>query len=609
MASPGMAGLVTFLNPAAFGVLAAFMAGLIALYMIRMRRKDLVVPASFLWPERTDEIRANSLFQKLKFSWLLVLQLLALTLIGFSWARPQMRQQGLAGSITVVVLDGSASMGAKEEATTRFEVAKNSLLSMIDAARPGDRLALILAGPEPKVVFPLTNDPGRQKQTVKGLQGTDADADVGEALRLAAALAGGTNGAKIVLLSDGVFEPVENFSPGKAQALYSRIGKSTENLAIQAFGFGAGKLYISVRNYGKSEGKATVTVKADGEAVDSENVTVAAGKTWSKTLAPPAGKKVFEGFIETDDALASDNYAAVIADPASSLRVLLITRGDLFLERALALEPRVTVDKGSAVPPNEQAGSDGPGIYDLVIFDGVEEEAVKARGVLTLGTPGSSSPVSDQGTLSMPEYLDATDHPLNEGVNFSEIYIEKGRKVSPRGAARTIVESRQGPLVVAKDGTQRQIFVAFQPLESDFPLTVSFPIFLANTLDWLGGQTGGENAVIKPGQAFALATERAVARRKDFEREFKGRQGRTIVRGLDRVGDYEVSWQGGKRRIYVQMRSESESQIEPEKEVRLGGDPVQGTAPVERLSDMWKPLALMMLLVLAGEWFLFMRRS
>jgi Ca-activated chloride channel homolog len=53
----------------------------VALYLMRMRRRDVVVPASFLWPPRTDEVRANAPFQRLRFSWLLLLQLLALALL------------------------------------------------------------------------------------------------------------------------------------------------------------------------------------------------------------------------------------------------------------------------------------------------------------------------------------------------------------------------------------------------------------------------------------------------------------------------------------------------------------------------------------------------
>ena len=600
---------MTFLNPAAFAALGALSAVLIALYMIRMRRRDMVVPASFLWPERTDEIRANSLFQKLKFSWLLVLQLLALLLIGLAWARPQMKQEGLAGSVTVVVLDGSASMRAKEGGDTRFGQGLGQVRNMISQARVGDRLALILAGTEPKVIFPLSSDPARQRLSLVGVAPTDADADVGEAMRLAAALAGTTTGAKIVLLSDGVFSEIENFNAGKAEVLFRKLGAATENLAVQAFGFGSGLVYGSVKNYGLKEAKATVTFKADGEPINSENITIAPEKAWSKTIEPPAGKKVFEIEIKADDALASDNFGYALADPSASLRVLLVTRGNLFLERALALEPRVTLDKAAAVPPNEQKSSSGQGVYDIVIFDGVPEEPVKARGVLTLGSQSSASPVTDQGEGKNFQYLNSTDHPVVAGVDFGEAYIEKFRRISPRGTARSVAEGKSGPLVVVKDGGQRQIYLAFEPLESDFPLTVSFPIFLANSLDWLGGEATGQDALIKPGQAFALAAERAAARRQGFEREFQGRAGRVIVRGLDQIGKYDVTWPGGKRSVYVQMRSEDESRIRPQENIRMGGNSVAGQSATSRMSDFWKPLMILALLVLAGEWLLFARRS
>jgi len=64
---------------------------IILLYLLKMRRKEFKVPASFLWPNMTTEVRANSLIQKLRFSWLLVLQLLALCLVVLAFARPQIR--------------------------------------------------------------------------------------------------------------------------------------------------------------------------------------------------------------------------------------------------------------------------------------------------------------------------------------------------------------------------------------------------------------------------------------------------------------------------------------------------------------------------------------
>src|SRR3954470_14408010 len=107
---------------------------IILLYLLRMRRRDIRVPASFLWPERTDEVRANALIQKLRFSWLLVLQLLALTLVVFAVAKPQTKQHGLAGEVTVLVVDASASMGATDVKPSRFEEAKRLAVGAIKGA-------------------------------------------------------------------------------------------------------------------------------------------------------------------------------------------------------------------------------------------------------------------------------------------------------------------------------------------------------------------------------------------------------------------------------------------------------------------------------------------
>src|SRR5579859_4887134 len=87
---------------------------LILLYLLKMRRKELQVPARFLWPSMTYEIRANSLFQRLRFSWLLVLQLLALSLVVFAFARPQVKARSLTGEVSVLVIDASDTMSATD---------------------------------------------------------------------------------------------------------------------------------------------------------------------------------------------------------------------------------------------------------------------------------------------------------------------------------------------------------------------------------------------------------------------------------------------------------------------------------------------------------------
>ncbi len=586
----------------------------VLLYLLRMRRRDVRVPATFLWPARTDEVRANALIQRLRFSWLLVLQLLALGLVVFALARPQTQQRGLTGEVTVLVVDTSASMGATDVKPSRFHEARRLAREAIQSARPGDRLALVEAGPTTRVVFPLGNDPARQLRALETLRGTDAEADVGEALRLASALVGSLDGARIVLLSDGAFEKVTNFSGGKAAFVYKNIGETADNLAISALGTAetasGRQLYCGLRNYGPTQIGGTLTLYAGGKVLDSVKVPAIASKgTWGRTVPAPAGAKVFEAKLEAPDVLKADNYAASLAAPGASLRVLLVTRGNLFLERALALDPRVTLDRTAELPEEERGRGDGK--YDIVVFDGIPETSVKARGVLTLGRAGPASPVTTGGRAKAPGFVSAEDTPLLKGVDLRGVFVDGAEKVEAKATGEVLAQTGSGPLVVvSQTPAKRQVYLAFEPLLSDFPLQVGFPIFIANALDFLGGQASADLLSVRAGAPFSVpATGAASLKSPDGETgSLKPVGGSLVVREAKRVGRYRLKVAGKAKTVYATLRSDRESDVTPRKTLSLGDGEVKATASPARFADFWRPLALLCLLVLAGEWWLYARR-
>lgn len=606
---------MSFQNGSALFWLVPLGGIIILLYLLKMRRRDVRVPATFLWPAKVEEIRANALFQKLKPSWLLFLQLLALSLAVFALARPQTQQKGLTGEITVLVIDSSASMSATDVKPSRFDEAKKLAREAIQSAHPGDRLALIEAGATPKVVFPLSNDPAKQTRLLETLQPTDADGQVGDALRLAAALVGGQDGARIVLLSDGVFDKVTNFTRGKAALVYKAIGELDDNLSISALGTAetatGRQLFCGVRNHSSKPMDGTLTLYADDKVIDSVKVPgIAPSGQWGHTIAAPAGAKVFEAKLEASDVLKSDNYAVSISDPGAALRVLLVTKGNPFLERALSLDPRVTLDRGAEVPPQEMSGI-GAGTYDIVVFDGIAEQPVKARGVLTFGAAGPPSPVKVSGSAAKPQFVSSENDDLMRGVDLHGVYIDRQEKVSQTSSGKVLAEGSDGPLVVISDRPEkRQIYVAFEPLESDFPLQVGFPIFVANALDFLAGGGSTQAMAIKPGQPFSLPwTKEATLDGPSGKFDLTPTGSTLVVREAKRIGKHTLKLGDTTKHVYVALKSDRESDIEPIKTLPLGGGEVKSTQTPLRFADFWHPLALLALLVLAGEWWLFARRS
>lgn len=607
---------MTFQFPSALFAILPIGGFIVFLYLLKMRRRDVRVPASFLWPNQVEEIRANALIQKLRPNILLFLQLLALLAIVGAVARPQTAQKGLAGEVTVLVIDTSASMSATDVKPNRFEEAKRLAREAIQSAKATDRIAIIEAGPTPRVISPLSNDPARQLAALNQTHATDAEGQVGEALRLASALVASLDGARIVLLSDGNFEPVSNFSRGKAALVYRCIGNLDDNMAINALGTSetpAGRqLFCGIKNHGSTPNSATLNLYADGKLIDSVKAPVIGPNgQWGRTIPAPAGAKVFEAKIDCSDYLKSDNYAVDVTDPTASLRVLLITKGNLFLERALALDPRVTLDKAMEVPVGERSGT-GAGSYDVVVFDNMPEQPVKARGVLTFGLAGPESPVTASGASNRPKFLSAERSSLMENVDLASVYIDRQTVVKPKGLGETLAQTSVGPLVVAsKDASKRQIFVAFAPLESDFPLQVGFPIFVANALDFLSGSGGTSTLSVRTGQTFSLpiTTTAHLTTPNGDQIELKPNGSNLVVRDLNLVGAYKLSAEGKSRTIYASLKSDRASTIKPQRGLNLGGGTVKANDAPLRFADFWRPLALLILVVLVLEWWIFARKS
>lgn len=599
---------MSFVNLGALVWLLPLAGAIIVLYLLKMRRKDVRVPATFLWPPLIYEIRANALFQKLKFSWLMVFQLLALTLIVFGVARPQCRQQGLGGEVTVLVIDSSASMAAADVGGTRFDRAKASALSVIGSVRSGDRVALIEAGPTPRVVFPLSSDSGKMRRAINGIEATDAETDVGEALRLAATVTAKQQKARIVLLSDGVFDEVKDFAPPKGTELvFDKIGDSRRNMAISALGVANSErgreLFVAVKNYGIDPKTARLTLFADGKSYDSFDLEVRPGQTEGRSRKAPPKAKVIEARLEADDFLKSDNYAVSLTDPGSSLRVLIVGPGNFFLERALSLDPRVLLDKASSLP--------NKGEWDIVVFDGVPEQPTSARAVIAFGEAGQSSPVKVVGSLSKPIFGSAEVDPVLKAVDLESVYVEDAQKVTPKGDGRVLATFKSGDpaVVTSTSGGKRKIYVAFSPQKSDFPLMVGFPIFLSNALEFVVPKSlQSKELAVVAGRTFALpaANDTPLTLNGPTGKfEIKPLSGRYIIRDAKLVGEYSL----GDRRLFASMRSDVESNIGPVDQVVINNTKVKSAGSVLRLADLWRYIVLAALLVLAGEWWLFTRRS
>ena len=132
--------------------------------------------------------------------------------------------------------------------------------------------------------------------------------------------------------------------PGEIR--FVEVGGDGDNLAIAALATREGptgpQAFLRVVNYGNADAEPLVEFSADGILFDARRLPVPAGASADLTLTDlPYDLQVLQARLAVEDALPLDDTAwAVHASPVSG-RVLLVSDGNLFLERALGALPGV----------------------------------------------------------------------------------------------------------------------------------------------------------------------------------------------------------------------------------------------------------------------------
>jgi hypothetical protein len=590
---------------------------IIFLYLLKLRRKELRVSSVLLWRRATQDLQANAPFQRLKRNLLLFLQLAILILLLFALSRPFVRAARLAGQSIVVILDTSASMKATDVPGTRFGQAKRLALKIANDLGRGDEMTVIAASSRTRVLLPFSSDKRALSVAISRLEATDTRTELRDAVALALSLARQRKRTRVVVISDGAFAPLRDLDPGPAQVSFLRVGERGDNLAITALDArrslsGRGdQVFVAMRSFSPRRRKAVIEILVEGRLLDAREVDIPAGQQKTEIFESVEESGLITARLGGKDDLAADDVAYAFLAPRRKPEVLLVTPGNVFLERALSVEGEVKAAK-SAQPAPPGAGGD----FDLVIYDRTLADDA-AHNAIWIGAGGRGCPAQVEGEVQNPSVVDwQRNHPLNRFVDFSNLRIAKARKVKPRPWAQALVEAENTPLVVAgEQAGRRRIYVAWDLLESDFPLRVGFPIFLANCIEWATARGREEEDLqLRAGEVASLSLPSTL-------RELSltapgGRRAKLSVEGIpflfdatDRVGLYRFQAKGVLRRLAVSLLSPAESDLEPRDQLQLGAARIASSRGGIRTNrELWPWFLLGALGLLCLEWYAFHRR-
>jgi hypothetical protein len=539
----------TLLAPssAALAAAVAFPA-LLALYLLKLRRRPVRVSATVLWEQAAHDLQVNTPLRWLRMSLLLLLHLLIVGLFVLALGRPAIDAGGLGTpQRAVIVIDRSASMSARDGGTpdapaTRLERAKDEAKRLLDAMSRGvggASVALVTFAAEPKVVVGMTPDLRLVRDEIDAITPTDQPGDLFPALELVTSLVNpegaepsAENPVVVTILGDGSYARERPFSAGSAEIRYVRCGPDAaagkSNLGVSALSARRDdgqpsllRVFARLTNASAAETPAALALAISGEVVQRRAVTVPGGTPTSNQSEPGAVGVTFEvvmpqaGIVTVSlpggDPLAADDQASILVAPALRPSVLFVTPGgtpnaagitaegllaDILAE--LPLQRLRTVNQGEF----DRLLADGSvSTFDLIIADRTDLAALPPVPTLALG---SSLPTA--GLALGPQRGDGAawgyaitwerGHPTLRDVSMDTVFVNAARPfVEPPAEAAAAVKLESlargldGAMIrVSEDAGVRRLATNFEVAQSNWALQPGFAIFLSSAVEFLTGR-------------------------------------------------------------------------------------------------------------------------
>ena len=608
---------------------AALTVPIIVFYILKIRLRQAPVSTTIFWQQIFDEKRPRSLWQQLRHWLSLLVQIIWCILLVLALAEPYFNWEILQARRLILVVDNSASMNATDVSPTRLEAAKKAANLLVASLRFRDEVAVITAGTQPQVVCGLTGHERTLQTAVSSIPKTDGPTRVLDAIELGKRLLGDAKHGQVIVYSDGGFAGSEKMAEDKLVRLEA-IGSKTPNIGITNFqvrrslldpvGY---EILVEIVNASAEAATCRLDLDLNGNPVDVFPLTLKAGEIWSQTLE----KTSVDGGhltarLTSDDALSADNQAAAILPQRTTQKVLLISPGNLFLQKALEANSLVELKAIKELPKQYAAGV-------IHVFHRHIPKQLPPGQVLVIDPIESCDYWQVAGPLENPIVTrQDVDSPLMRHVRLDNIILPQARKLTPRAGTQTLVGAVEGdPLYFSFEEPGRKLLVLTVSLdEGDLTFRTAFPIMVTNALGWFAGQSGELRESLVAG---AISEIELPAREKSApplvlhspggkDRPLPTIGSKISVGPLDEVGIWTIAEQpeGAAKtdqttkpilELACNLATKAESDLTVPETWRS-----ESVAPIAAASwfvrPIWFYLAACAWMLAIGEWFLYQRR-
>ena len=324
---------MTFLQP--LGLLGLIGIPIVILiYILRSKYTEQTITSTYIWELSEKFLKRKNPLSGLTGLISLILQILIVTAVSLSIAKPIFTLPGAAYDYCFV-LDASGSMNIEQGKTTRFEVAKDEIVDLIKDAKDGSSFTLLCVADESIMTFQGITDKKYAIELVKDVEPEAVAVDTMKSLNTAQAYFTEHPSSLMYLVTDKSFDTAANIE-------VITVTDNATNYAITdvQYSHSGGKLTVgaNIISYG-GDANISVRLSVDGEAKNEGAIAVKDGElTPIKIECTVPRFSSFKVEILDSDAYGADNSITTYnLDSDKTYSTLIVSETGFFFEAVLCV--------------------------------------------------------------------------------------------------------------------------------------------------------------------------------------------------------------------------------------------------------------------------------
>ena len=481
----------------------------IMLYILKRKYKEEVISSSLLWKEVYKNTRANTPWEKFKKNIMLLLQIIIILLIILALMKPFLNFGGKSYKNIIMVIDNSASMNTLYDDKSRLEQGKELAKEYLNGIKDGTNTYIISYDNTSNLLLNGDSNKDKARSIIDNIMPSYASGDISEVTSFVKAIGEGIGEEYEALIFTDKEISLQDINGKIIYLANSGLNGSIDNISHK-FIEDKVKVIATVTNNGDSvyEGDFSLYEGDELSKVEAVNLQVGESITLSFEL-DNINSEYLKGELSRKDILAEDNtYYHVISENKIN-KVLLITKENVFLEKAFGAIENTEVYKTND-PSNITSTDD----YDLYVFDNLMPESIPTKGSLLFINPSSNElfNVLKGGELGEATAVKGEVSTYLEGTQFT---LSNYNIIETPYYGKNILTIDNDSIGFKGELNDRKIAaLSFDLHNSDFALKKEFPILMYEL---------GED-LISTGMVYSSnfkSGEKIVLKSSDYENEIK----------------------------------------------------------------------------------------